>query len=269
MLNGELNRQEKLDVCAHLDRCEDCRSYYHDIAQICAGLREPDPEPPAEFRQKWQQQIAAAASAGPAQRPRKKKFRAAVLVPVAACFAAAVFVVSTVLISPQTFGLEGENVTGEWFAATMPAAEPEPEPVIDQGSGQKVSFVAKSEKKANLLGFEDSEYSETTTTSSAAPRLSAEGTIEPQRNEVLGAIQDAIDAEGRALPDETPVVTLQISAEEREHLRGLAPGLGVNIVSDDEDGIIFEGTPDKIGELASGHHLDLPEETDLVRLHCS
>lgn len=268
MLNEDLTRQERREVCAHLETCEDCRSYYEDIAYLCAELQDPDPEPPADFRRKWKEQIAAAAQTTPA---RKRKMRPAVLVPVVACCVAAMFVVSTILVNPQAFGLEGRNVTGEWFAAIMPAVSAEPAAPVDQGPGQKVSFVAKSEQKPNLLGYEDAEYSETTTTSSAVPALSAEGTIEPQHNEILGTIQDAdaMDANGRALPDETPLLTLSVAEEEKEHLRELAGELGVDVISDDDNGLVLEGPPEKIEEVASGHHLEMPADAELVRLHVS
>lgn len=270
MLDGEVNQQEKREVGTHLKTCEDCRSYYHDMVQIGAALREPDRVPPPDFQQKWKQQLAAAAAepASQARRTRpRRRFRPAVLIPVVACCVAAMFVVSTLMVNPQAFGLEGESVTGEWFAAIMPAVGTAT-PSVDPGSGQKVSFVATSEKKPNLLDFENSEYSEITT-SSQLPQLSAEGTIEPQHNEVLGSIQDAIDEHGRSLPEELPVLTLSVSEEELDRLREAAAGLDITVLSDDESGILFEGSPEQIVEIASGYSLELPEEAGLIRLHCS
>lgn len=266
MLDGDLNRREQREVSAHLEACDDCRSYYRDMAGLCSALREPDREMPAGFRQQWKQQIAAAAADEPRRAPRKR-LRPAVLVPVVACCVAAMFVVSTILVNPQAFGLEGESVTGEWFLAVGPKATPEPAPSIDQGTGQQVNFVAKSEKKPNLLDFENSDYSETTTTASRGSALSASGTIEPKPNEVYETIKGALEEHGTALPDETPVLSLSVSDEERERLRELAGQMDVRVVSDDESGTVLEGSPEQIGEVAAGHHLEIPEEAELVRLH--
>lgn len=262
LVDGELTRPEQRAVCAHLDACEDCSAYHQDLLNLQAALREPDREPPAEFRQKWKQQIAQAP-----QRVRKKKLKPAVLIPVAACCAAAVFVVSTILVNPQAFGLEGKSMTGEWFGAVAPEGSPEPpESSVDQGEGQRVSFVAKSEKKPNLLDFEHADYSEKTTTSSDAPALSATGTIEPRPNEILGAIQDAVDTKGTALPEGKPVLALSVTAGERERMREMAEEIGAVVVSEDEDSMVFEGSAEQIGEIAAGHHLEIPENSGSVRL---
>lgn len=270
MLDGDLNRQEKRRVCAHLDECEDCRSYCRDMAAIGAHLREADVKPPPEFRQNWKQQLAALqnpAAADPAPaRPRKKKLRPAVLVPVVACCAAMMFVVSTIIVNPQAFGLEGLNVSGQWFAAVVPEATPEPAPSIDQGSGQKVSFVATREKKPNQLDLENSDYSETTTVGSQAPQLSAEGTIEPHVNELYSAVQEAYEAGSTALPEEEPLLTLSVTHEECERLRELAEEMALSILLENESGVLIEGTPLQIEELADGYSLEIPEDAPMVRL---
>ncbi|MBD5559799.1 MAG: hypothetical protein HDQ87_05510 [Clostridia bacterium] len=264
MLDGDLNKEDQRRVCAHLETCEACRSYYDQVARICAELRQPDPQPPEGFEQRWKQALAEAAA--PRRRSRKKKMRPGVLVPVVACCAAAMFVVSTLLINPQAFGLEGSMVTGEWFGAVVPEKEPEPEPSVSQGDGQKVSFVATSEKKPNVVDYENAEYSETTTKSTQVPKLSAAGTIEPRPNEIMSTVKEAMDAHATALPEEVPVVVLSVAGEEQERLRGLAHEMELEIVAEDEAGLTVEGSPEQLEEFAGGYHLDIPPDAEWVRL---
>lgn len=256
-----MNREERRSVLDHLQHCDACRDYYDDMRALHICLQESDREPPLGYEQRWKSRLQEAQKSN-----RIRKVRWGALVPIVTGCAAAVFTISTLIVNPQAFGLEGNRVQSEWFAASQTSASQIGSQNLDPGVGQRVSFVGTSEKKPNLLDFESSDYSEITTQSSAAPQLETTGTIEPAPNDILSSIEAALTEAGGQKSQED-VLTIELAtSEERRQIADRAVEKGCSIVSEDEAAIVIEGTPAQIIDLMDGHHLDIPDDVALVRV---
>lgn len=244
MLDGDLSSEERRSVEAHLRTCEPCSSYYNDMAAMLDAMWLPDSQPPESFRSRWKHRIATASQP-------KKKVRPAVLIPAFACGVAGIFLATTAIVNPQSFGLGGENLRAKASVAAVPPAQTQDVQIEDQIVTPFEFGPVRTAAPTKTPAMVAPEYSEQTTKSDEAG-ITAEGALQAAEDVQNGSGRDAV-SETSGESEQAEPVSAELTVPDvgaAEEVRASAAEFSQLAITDAGNGELFIAGPFEYMELA-------------------
>ncbi len=226
----------KNEVMAHIASCSRCEKYYRQMLKIDRQLKRRIEQPvPDEFRYAWRNEIR--------RQPKKKKFQYKFLIPALAGALCCVFVITAfatggfTIHSQSNVMLSGAQHNDEAVAAAPEAAdEPAAKDAGEDGAAQ--------EEQESQQPIVESELTESTTDSKAAPAPAATAESTPQ-----SAPPQAGNGRAASMMDAGPEKIQAGSAVDRQALIQKGNELGIALQELENSVLLQDDGTGKIDQL--------------------